>query len=62
MNAVITDRSGNRLHVPPTLPRLATSQREFQRQSFATATQRQINVHRAVLALLNHLEGPCLKL
>jgi hypothetical protein len=55
MNAVITDRSGNRLHVPPTLPRLALSQREFQRQSFAAATARQLAAHRAALAFLNRL-------
>lgn len=55
MNAVIHDRSGNRLHIPPTLPRLAISQREFQRQQFAVATQRQIQAHHAALAFLNRL-------
>jgi hypothetical protein len=46
MNAVITDRQGNRLHVPPALPRLALSQRAFQRQ---------IQAHAAALAFLNRL-------
>jgi len=55
MNAVITDRQGNRLHVPPALPRLALSQRAFQRQQFASATQRQIQAHAAALAFLNRL-------
>lgn len=35
MTTVIHDRAGNRLHVPPTLPRLATSQRAFQKSTAA---------------------------
>ncbi len=55
MTAVIHDRQGNPIHVPPTLPRLDTSQREFMRQQFAVATAHQIAAHRAALAFLDRL-------
>ncbi len=55
MNVVIHDRNGNQINVPPTLPRLDISQREYHRQRFAVATERQIAAHRAALAFLDRL-------
>ena len=45
MTAVIHDRNGNRLHVPPTLSPLAPSQRRFQS---LTAERRAQIAHREI--------------
>lgn len=57
MNVIIHDRNGNRLNIPPTLPRLDISQREFQRRKLVAtiATARLIATNRAALAFLDRL-------
>jgi len=56
MTVTIHDRRGNPIHVPPTLPRLDMSQREFMRQQFAVATDNPlIATHLAALGFLDRL-------